>query len=150
MSGNNKNNEWGHAFWEVIRIIVENYPSVPSDSHKQHTLQFFNSLVSLLPCEECRVHYKLFLVNNIIPVDSRAKLANWVDLLKRFIDVKKNDKNSREINKHSYRDYHEYNYRSRDKHSPRNKHSSRENRNRRGYRDTEHRSGDCRACRRKW
>ena len=55
-------NIWGKSFWNVIHFITMAYPDNPSDEDKQHVMSFFKDLQFVLPCENCRNHFKSNLI----------------------------------------------------------------------------------------
>jgi len=73
---------WGPGAWEFMHTIAFAYPSVPTDTEKRHAKQFFQSLPSLLPCNECRKHFKkMITVDNPLTdetVSDQEHLSKWL------------------------------------------------------------------------
>lgn len=72
---------WGEPFWKILHIITISYPNNPTEDDKQHIKIFFENLQHILPCENCRNHYKnnlkkYPLTNDIL--SSRYKLIEWL------------------------------------------------------------------------
>jgi len=70
---------WGPIFWNTIHIVALGYSMNPTEEDKTAAKQFYESLVYLIPCPICRVHYKSHLEE--MPVDavlgSRSDLIEW-------------------------------------------------------------------------
>jgi hypothetical protein len=74
-------NIWGKHFWKTSHYITASYPNNPTIEHKQHVRQYFELLQFLLPCLNCRNHYKLNLKNYPLTDDilnSKEKLVEWL------------------------------------------------------------------------
>lgn len=63
---------WGPAFWTTLHILAATY----TIDKKESVLAYINSLGGLLPCDECRRHYRKMLKE--FPVD--PYLSNNHDL----------------------------------------------------------------------
>jgi hypothetical protein len=74
---------WGPKLWFVIHTLALNYPDNPNYEQKRLHEDFFNSLVFLIPCDKCRVHYRQHINNN--PVVNHLKDSNT--LFKYTIDL---------------------------------------------------------------
>lgn len=47
--------KWGPMFWELGHLVSFAYPeSAPSAEQREQTARFFESLSSVVPCEECQ------------------------------------------------------------------------------------------------
>ncbi len=70
---------WGPIFWNTIHIVALGYSISPTEDEKTAAKHFYESLVFLIPCPICRVHYKSHLAE--MPVDtalgSRSDLIEW-------------------------------------------------------------------------
>lgn len=89
---NNKSNDgglapcsWGSAAWHFLHSISLAYPEkvgfTPKDQIiKNNYYQFFDLLGDVLPCEECKKHYRQnFNSNNLMnSLSSRKDFAKWV------------------------------------------------------------------------
>ena len=62
---------WGPKLWFVIHTLALNFPDNPSYEEKRIHEDFFNSLVFLIPCDKCRIHYRQHINNN--PVVNHLK-----------------------------------------------------------------------------
>jgi len=70
---------WGPFYWHTIHITALGYPKEPTYAEKRAGKEFFESLLHLLPCPVCRVHYANHLKSNPISpsLDSREDLFRW-------------------------------------------------------------------------
>ncbi len=74
---------WGPFFWHTMHIVALGYPNEPKYAEKRAAKEFYESLIHLIPCPMCRVHYTQHLKDNPITasLDSRTDLFKWtVDL----------------------------------------------------------------------
>lgn len=75
---------WGESYWKMSHYLTMSYPENPSNDDKQYIKQYFELLQYILPCENCRNHYKSNLITYQLTDDilsSRYKLIKWlVDL----------------------------------------------------------------------
>ena len=69
---------WGPHGWAFMEAIVFHYPDNPTPEEKQAALNFFDSLMLLLPCEKCRKHYIENRKVLKIDVSSKDKLSRWL------------------------------------------------------------------------
>lgn len=73
-------NIWGESFWNVIHYITVAYPNNPTEEDKQNMVAFLNSLKNVLPCENCRNHFKANLITYPLTNDilsSRYDFIKW-------------------------------------------------------------------------
>jgi len=72
---------WGVGLWKAIYAIAFEHPDNPSPEQKQATLDFFNSLKVLLPCEECKKHYTELLESDPVEqhLETNEALKKWVN-----------------------------------------------------------------------
>jgi len=76
---------WAPAYWKMIAHLVNAYPHTnPSGELERATQSFFESLVELIPCQECRTHYAEWINQHPISdaTSTRNLLANWVANMK--------------------------------------------------------------------
>ena len=52
---------WGPKLWFFIHSLALNFPDNPTYQDIRHFEEFFNSLKFIIPCEKCRMHYKIRL-----------------------------------------------------------------------------------------
>ena len=82
---NRNPSDWGKSFWDAMGTIADAYPPEdPPEPIQQATIQYYRSLMVLLPCQECRTHYRNAMDQRPIEavVSSRAKLVGWVKAIK--------------------------------------------------------------------
>lgn len=76
--------KWGNCGWKFIHSITLNYPENPTNDDKDNYVNFFYSLIYVLPCDSCgnnlKNHYKK------LPLDDK-RLANRYTLVKWGIDL---------------------------------------------------------------
>lgn len=78
--------QWGSIYWRMMHTMVEAYPaSDPTDALRFSTASFFESMLELLPCEECRQHYERWWTEN--PIEQallgQRPLADWLARMKQ-------------------------------------------------------------------
>lgn len=76
-------NVWGPVFWNTIHIVALGYPKNPTYGDKKAAKEFFESLQFLLPCSECRGHFKELLSKHPITphLDRRDDLFKYTVML---------------------------------------------------------------------
>ena len=84
-------NIWGHAGWKIIYAIGYGYPDNPTLEEQVQVYNYFTSLSYLLPCGDCRNHYKdnllkYPLINNVIR--SRTSLLNWINTVHNDVNIR--------------------------------------------------------------
>jgi hypothetical protein len=72
---------WGPHAWFFLYSIVLAYPEKPIDKEKKNYYMFFRTLIDILPCAKCRMHYadsmrKNPLTNEIL--SSKDLLFKWL------------------------------------------------------------------------
>jgi hypothetical protein len=80
---------WGPIFWTTMHIVTLGYSENPSDQEQKSAVEFFRSLIHMLPCPICRTHYSQFMKD--VPVEehvgSRRDLIFWLFELHNKINV---------------------------------------------------------------
>ena len=69
---------WGPAAWKFFETVAFGYPDNPSAAEKAAAVDFFSSLVYLLPCAKCKIHFAQNIKNLPINAESRDTLSRWV------------------------------------------------------------------------
>lgn len=74
---------WGPILWSTMHIVTLGYSEMPSDQEKKAAVEFFDSLVYMIPCPICKEHYKMILEKYPVEnaVGNRTELANWVFMI---------------------------------------------------------------------
>ena len=74
---------WGPPMWLTIHIIALGYPVKPSYGDKKAAKEFFESLQFLIPCPQCREHYRSHLTKyHITPhLDRKEDLFKYTVML---------------------------------------------------------------------
>ncbi len=80
---------WGSAFWHVIHSIAYIYDP---QTDKNNYYNFFSNLGTILPCEECRVHYSQNLNKQelMIALESNENLFRWTYDLHNKVNMQMN------------------------------------------------------------
>ena len=91
-------NVWGPPGWIFLHTVTFQYPENPTDLDKQKYYTFFNSLKNVLPCPNCREHYRENFENIPIRLESREDLIEWL------IDIHNNVNQSNNKPKLQYQD----------------------------------------------
>jgi hypothetical protein len=72
---------WGAKFWDTLQVIAAGYPENPTEEKREQFKIFFDSLVFVLPCEECKQHYSEVLERkplNDAALINRKTLNRWI------------------------------------------------------------------------
>lgn len=71
---------WGPHAWEFLHAVSFSYPQNPTRKDKADILTFFKSLRSVLPCEQCRIHFPKLLDKYPLEehIESRDELTHWL------------------------------------------------------------------------
>ena len=83
-------NIWGPPAWTFLHSVTLNFPENPTSSDRENFRIFFDSMKNILPCEKCKEHYKLNLIENPIRLESREELVKWLMELHNKVNVKNN------------------------------------------------------------
>ena len=75
---------WGNHFWNTINAIALSYPDKPDIHDQQNVTAFITSLKDVLPCEQCRVHFK----QNLEKFPLSQALTSRENFIKWVIDVR--------------------------------------------------------------
>lgn len=77
--------QWGPPAWQFLHTVTFGYPDEPDEEIKEDFWQFFRSLQEVLPCANCRRHYRKKLrqaegLRHTLrdPFSSRRQLSQWV------------------------------------------------------------------------
>jgi len=76
----NSKSTWGPLFWQLGHLVSFAYPEhAPSAEQREQTARFYESLASVVPCEECKTDYAAILaVNPVRPhLGNRDALSRW-------------------------------------------------------------------------
>lgn len=79
---------WGKSLWISIYSIVFSLSEILTNEEKDSVISFFQSLSVLLPCEDCREHYKIHLLENPLTCDTREELENWIVTLNDSVNAR--------------------------------------------------------------
>lgn len=85
---------WGPPAWTLLHSITLEYPDCPTKENKTDMINFINALGQVLPCNQCKNHFKdnlkMHPLTNTI-LSSKTELAKW--MIDMHNDVNKiNDK----------------------------------------------------------
>jgi hypothetical protein len=71
-----------------MHIISFEYPKQPSEYDKRIYHDFYNSLKDVIPCQDCRKHYREFITRYPISphLDARSSLIKWVIQVHNFVN----------------------------------------------------------------
>lgn len=87
---------FGPSLWKSMHSIAFNYgtdPFHPTPDEQKAAIDFFGSLVYLIPCAKCRGHYKKYISEHPIDADSRDSLSKWVYDLHSDVNRRRHVKN---------------------------------------------------------
>ena len=72
---------WGRGAWDYMKAAVLSYPEHPTPADILRYSTFFTSLMSVLPCEDCKAHFKKQMdehpLEPVLPNGRRA-LLEWI------------------------------------------------------------------------
>jgi len=72
--------QWGPHFWRTIEYVAWYFPDAPSEDEIKAAKNFLLSLIWLLPCDECSVHFSEYLTENPVEphLTGRQAFTKWV------------------------------------------------------------------------
>ena len=75
---------WGKPTWEFLDMIVATYPlENPTEDRKNAVFELMDSLLILLPCPKCRLHYKEFRKHHSL-TDALQSRATFIEFYYQF------------------------------------------------------------------
>lgn len=78
---------WGPQLWGILHGLAEYTTKIASPlfeaEEKRTWILFLKSVEGMLPCEDCRGHYKLYIQTN--PVDGLQNAADFREAVRRWI-----------------------------------------------------------------
>ena len=80
---------WGENLWKTLYSIAYTFSPESPQAAKSAT-DFYTSLQDLLPCPECKTHYKQWLSQNPIAVKDSKELIQWLYNLEKNVNPKAN------------------------------------------------------------
>jgi FAD-linked sulfhydryl oxidase len=83
-------NYWGRQGWHFIHMVALNYPQHPTEEDKKNYLNFLNSLVSVLPCPICGVHFAENLKKNPPRLESQYEFFRWTVDVHNAVNISNN------------------------------------------------------------
>jgi hypothetical protein len=80
---------WGPHLWYILHIISFEYPEKPTEFDKRIYHDFYTSLKDVIPCPECRKHYRDHITKYPLTphLDSRDTLIKWVIQVHNFVNM---------------------------------------------------------------
>ena len=80
---------WGPHLWFVLHIITFTYPENPTEHDKRSHRDFFINLGDVIPCEQCKKHYKKHSSEYPITphLDNKADLIKWLIQIHNFVNI---------------------------------------------------------------
>ncbi len=85
-------NYWGNESWSFLHNITFNYPLEPNTKEKINFYKYFKYLGNVLPCKECKHHYKILFqyINIKLFLDDRYSLIWWLFIIHNLINKRLN------------------------------------------------------------
>ena len=83
---------WGPYFWKTIHLLIIGLPDKLTPDHSQAITDFFNSLIYLLPCKNCRIHYAIYFEQYPVDISSKQALWQWSVNLHNSVNQRNNKK----------------------------------------------------------
>mgnify|MGYP001187129381 CR=1 FL=1 len=83
---------FGPHFWFVLHSVSFFYPEYPDSSDMRRHKEFYESFVYMIPCDECKKHYRVLLTRYPIDghLDNREQLSRWVVFIHNKVNEKLN------------------------------------------------------------
>jgi hypothetical protein len=80
---------WGPHLWFILHIISFEYPEKPTEYDKRIYHDFYTSLKDVIPCAECRKHYRDHITRYPLTphLDTRDNLVKWVIQVHNFVNT---------------------------------------------------------------
>lgn len=80
---------WGSHLWYILHIISFEYPEKPTEYDKRIYHDFYTSLKDVIPCVECRKHYRDHITKYPLTphLDTRDTLIKWVIQVHNFVNA---------------------------------------------------------------
>lgn len=80
---------WGPHLWFIMHIISFEYPDNPTEYDKRIYHDFYTSLKDVIPCKDCRKHYRDFITKYPLTphLDTRDTLIKWVIQVHNFVNI---------------------------------------------------------------
>ena len=80
---------WGPHLWFILHIISFEYPEHPTEYDKRIYHDFYTSLKDVIPCSECRKHYRDHITKYPLTphLDRRDTLVKWVIQVHNFVNM---------------------------------------------------------------
>lgn len=75
---------WGPMTWTLLHSITLEYPENPTNEDKDNIKNFINYFGKVLPCEKCRINFKLHIEE--MPLDDNV-LNTRKNFIKWMIDI---------------------------------------------------------------
>jgi hypothetical protein len=82
------NSSWGPILWKILHGLAEKYGMLVSKMYEKDQQltwpRFIEQTLKILPCEECREHYEIYLrqnnpsvLKNLVPADAATWIQNF-------------------------------------------------------------------------
>jgi hypothetical protein len=81
-------NIWGESMWKTFQHICFTYPENPNNLERTAIINFFNSMVYLIPCIDCREHFTKLLIKYPINNNNnnRTILLKWLETISNEVN----------------------------------------------------------------
>lgn len=81
--------EWGPSAWTFLHTVSFAYPDDPDEATRHSTRRFFETLQHVLPCANCREHYRDRFITAALrdPFQSRDALTRWLVALHNDVNA---------------------------------------------------------------
>ena len=71
--------DWGRDLWIFLHVISFAYPIDPSAAIQNAASSLVNSLMTVLVCEPCRLHFRQLLQTSPPRLGTRAEFSHWLN-----------------------------------------------------------------------
>lgn len=81
---------WGTPLWDILHYITFNYCPITQSEHVYRL--FMYHLPNLMPCRKCVEHYKVYITNHPIRLESKESLSKWLVKIHNLVNINKKKK----------------------------------------------------------
>ena len=72
-------NLWGSSLWTFLHYLTLAYPDNPTEEEQKRMYDFLASLQTVIPCQKCRINFKLYLNEmNSDVLSTKNTLVRWL------------------------------------------------------------------------
>ena len=81
---------WGPQLWFFLHTLTLQYPDKPTWTQQGEMNDFLVSVEYILPCANCKIHYKNYLLDNPPTLTNRGVFIIWMIDLHNMVNLRLN------------------------------------------------------------